>query len=140
MERKTLNTATALKVTLTKIQGQYVDIEIVFQNTKKWLKTSKYPKFSGTFQVLNLRWSVQKLLFLTVPDMIDLENYLKPLIQRQKCPKTSVKVSKKVTNFQKNIRPRQCQPYKSLAKSSERLATRAYDEDNQNTPANHYIS
>ena len=111
VERKSLNMATALKVTLTKIQGQYVDIEIVFQNTKKWLKTSKYPKFSGTFQVLNLRWSVQKLLFPTVPDMIDLENYLKPLIQRQKCPKTSVKVSKKVTNFQKNIRPRQCQPY-----------------------------
>ena len=74
--------ATALKVTLTKIQGQYVNIKIVFQNTKKWLKTSKYPKFSGTFEVLNLRWSVQKLLFPTVPVMIDQENYLKPLIQR----------------------------------------------------------
>ena len=110
MERKTLNMATALKVTLTKIQGQYVNIEIVFQRTKKWSKTSKYPKLSGTFEVLNLRWSVQKLLFPTFPDMIDQENYLKPLIQRQKCPQTSVKVLKKVTIFWKNIHLKKFQP------------------------------
>ena len=43
--------------------------------------------------------------------MIDHENYLKPLIQRQKCPQTSVKVLKKVTNLWKNIHLKKFQPY-----------------------------
>ena len=83
----------------------------VIQKEKKWLKTSKSPVFRGGFQVLNMRWQVQKLVFVTPADMIDQKNQLKQEAQRQKYSKTAVKVEKKVTAFGKNIRPGQCQPY-----------------------------
>ena len=75
-----------------------------------WSKTKKSLKLTGTFEVLYLRWWVQKLLFLTVPDMIDQGNYLKPMIQGQNFPQTSVKVLKKVTKFWKNIHLEKFQP------------------------------
>ena len=61
--------------------------------------------FRGNFQVLNMRWQVQKLVFVTPADMIDQKNQLKQVAQRQKYSKTAVEVEKK------NIRPGQCQPY-----------------------------
>ena len=67
--------------------------------------------FRGNFQVLNMRWQVQKLVFVTPADMIDQKNQLKQVAQRQKCSKTAIEVEKKVTAFGKNIRPGQCQPY-----------------------------
>ena len=67
--------------------------------------------FRGNFQVLNMRWQVQKLVFVTPADMIDQKNQLKQVAQRQKCSKTAVEVEKKVTTFWKKIRPGQCQPY-----------------------------
>ena len=69
--------------------------------------------FRGNFQVLNMRWQVQKLVFVTPADMIDQKNQLKQVAQRQKCSKTAIEVEKKVTAFGKNIRPGQCQPYTS---------------------------
>ena len=75
------------------------------------MKTSKSPVFRGGFQVPNMRWQVQKLVFVTPADMIDQKNQLKQVAQRQKCSKTAVEVEKKVTAFGKNIRPGQCQPY-----------------------------
>ena len=67
--------------------------------------------FRGNFQVLNMRWQVQKFVFGTPADMIDQKNQLKQVAQRQKCSKTAVEVEKKVTAFGKNIRPGQCQPH-----------------------------
>ena len=67
--------------------------------------------FRGNFQVLNMRWQVQKLVFVTPADMIDQKYHSKRMTQRQKCSKTAVEVEKKVTAFGKNIRPGQCQPY-----------------------------
>ena len=67
--------------------------------------------FRGSFQVLDMRWQVQKLVFVTPADMIDQKNQLKQVAQRQKCSKKAIEVEKKVTAFGKNIRPGQCQPY-----------------------------
>ena len=83
----------------------------VIQKEKKWAKTSKSPMFRGGFQVLYMRWQVQKLVFVTPADMIDQKYHSKQMTQRQKCSKTAVEVEKKVTAFGKNIRPGQCQPY-----------------------------
>ena len=55
--------------------------------------------FRGNFQVLNMRWQVQKLVFVTPADMIDQKNQLKQVAQRQKCSKTAVEVEKKSDSF-----------------------------------------
>ena len=70
--------------------------------------------FRGNFQVLNMRWQVQKLVFVTPADMIDQKNQLKQVAQRQKCSKTAVEVEKKVTAFGKNIHLEKFQPYVHL--------------------------
>ena len=67
--------------------------------------------FKGNFQVLNMRWQVQKFVFGTPADMIDQKNQLKQVTQCTKCEKSAVEVEKKVTTFWKKIRPGQCQPY-----------------------------
>ena len=67
--------------------------------------------FRGNFQVLNIRWQVQKLVFVTPADMIDQKYQSKQMIQRQKCSKTAVEVEKKVTAFGKNIHLEKFQPY-----------------------------
>ena len=67
--------------------------------------------FRGNFQVLNMRWQVQKLVFVTPVDMIDQKNQLKQVAQRQKCSKTAIEVEKKVTAFGKNIHLENFQPY-----------------------------
>ena len=51
--------------------------------------------FRGSFQVLDMRWQVQKLVFVTPADMIDQKNQLKQVAQRQKCSKTAIEVEKK---------------------------------------------
>ena len=48
----------------------------VIQKEKKWVKTSKSPMFRGSFQVLDMRWQVQKLVFVTSADMIEQKNRL----------------------------------------------------------------
>ena len=70
---------------------------------KKWVKNSKSPMFRGYFQVLNMRWQVQKLVFVTPADMIDQKYHSKQMTHRQMCSKTAVEVGKKVTAFGKNI-------------------------------------
>ena len=55
--------------------------------------------FRGNFQVLNIRWQVQKLVFVTPADMIDQKNQLKQVAQRQKYSKTAVEVEKKSDNY-----------------------------------------
>ena len=67
--------------------------------------------FRGNFQVLNMRWQVQKLVFVTPADMIDQKYHSKQMTQRQKCSKTAVEVEKKVTAFGKNIHLEKFQPY-----------------------------
>ena len=71
----------------------------VIQKEKKWVKTSKSPVFRGGFQVLNMRWQVQKLVFVTPADMIDQKYHSKQMTQRQKCSKTAVEVEKKSDSF-----------------------------------------
>ena len=66
----------------------------VIQKEKKWLKTSKSPMFRGNFQVLNMRWQVQKLVFVTPADMIDQKNQLREVAQCQKYSKTADEVEK----------------------------------------------
>ena len=83
----------------------------VIQKEKKWVKTSKPPVFRIGFQVVFMRWQVQKLVFGTLADMIDQKNQLKQVTQCTKCEKSAVEVEKKVTTFWKKIRPGQCQPY-----------------------------
>ena len=51
--------------------------------------------FRGGFQVINMRWRVQKLVFPTASDMIEQKNQLKSATQRKKYSKTAVKVEKK---------------------------------------------
>ena len=51
--------------------------------------------FRGNFQVLNMRWQVQKFVFGTPADMIDQKNQLKQVAQRKKCSKTAIEVEKK---------------------------------------------
>ena len=75
------------------------------------MKTSKSPVFRGGFQVLNMRWQVQKLVFVTPADMIDQKYHSKQMTQRQKCSKTAVEVQKKVTAFGNNIHLEKFQPY-----------------------------
>ena len=70
--------------------------------------------FRGNFQVLNMRWQVQKLVFVTPADMIDQKYHSKQMTQRQKCSKTAVEVEKKVTAFGKNIHLEKFQPYGTL--------------------------
>ena len=75
------------------------------------MKTSKSPMFRGGFQVVFMRWQVQKLVLPTPADMIDQKYQTKQVTQRQKCSKTAVEVEKKVTTFGENIRPGQFDPY-----------------------------
>ena len=51
--------------------------------------------FRGGFQVINMRWRVQKLVFPTPSDMIDQRNQLKQVFQRKIYSKTAAKVEKK---------------------------------------------
>ena len=67
--------------------------------------------FRGNFQVLNMRWQVENLVFVTPADMIDQKYHSKRMTQRQKCSKTAVEVEKKVTAFGKNIHLEKFQPY-----------------------------
>ena len=76
-----------------------------------WPKTSKSPMFRGSFQVINMRWRVQKLVFPTASDMIDQRNQLKQVFQRKIYSKTAAKVEKNVTTFGKNIHLEKFQPY-----------------------------
>ena len=58
--------------------------------------------FRGGFQVINMRWRVQRLVFPTASDMIEQKNQLKyyfKATQRKKYSKTAVKVEKKSDNF-----------------------------------------
>ena len=84
---------------------------IEVQKEKKWVKTSKSPVFRGGFQVPNMRWQVQKLVFVTPADMIDQKYQSKQMTQRQKCSKTAIEVEKKMTVFEENIHLENFQPY-----------------------------
>ena len=75
------------------------------------MKTSKSPVFRGGFQVVFMRWQVQKLVFGTPADMIDQKYQAKQVTQRQKYSKKAVEVEKKVTAFGKNIHLENFQPY-----------------------------
>ena len=55
--------------------------------------------FRGGFQVINMRWRVQKLVFPTPSDMIDQRNQLKQVFQRKIYSKTAAKFEKKRDNF-----------------------------------------
>ena len=55
--------------------------------------------FRGGFQVINMRWRVQKLVFPTASDMIDQRNQLKQVFQRKIYSNTAAKVKKKSDNF-----------------------------------------
>ena len=65
------------------------------------MKTSKSPVFRGGFQVPNMRWQVQKLVFVTPADMIDQKYQSKQMTQRQKCSKTAVEVEKSDSFWEK---------------------------------------
>ena len=75
------------------------------------LKKQQTSMLRGTFQVLNMRWWIQKLLIPTATDMIDLGNKLKPFSQHKKCRQTVLKVDKKVTNFWGNNHLEKYRPY-----------------------------
>ena len=56
----------------------------VVQKEKKLVKTSKSPMFRGGFQVVFMRWQVQKLVLPSPADMIDKKYLSKQVAQRQK--------------------------------------------------------
>ena len=85
------------------------------------MKTSKSPVFRGGFQVVFMRWQVQKLVFGTPADMIDQKYQSKQVIQCQKYSKKAVEVEKKVTAFGKKIRPGQFQPYANFYTRARKL-------------------
>ena len=68
---------------------------IEVQKEKKWVKTSKSPMFKGGFQVANMGWQVQKLVFVTPANIIDQKYQSKQMTQRQKFSKTAVEVENK---------------------------------------------
>ena len=72
--------------------------------------------FRGSFQVPNMRWRVQRLVFLTSADMIDQKYQLKQVTQRLRCSKTAVEVEEeeKITAFWKNIHLEKFEPYDFL--------------------------
>ena len=55
--------------------------------------------FRGNFQVPNMRWQVQKLVFGTPADMIDQKYQSKQMTQCQKYSKKAVEVEKKSDGF-----------------------------------------
>ena len=59
------------------------------------------PIFTGGFQVENLRWRVQNLLFPSAADMVDQGNQLKRVWECRKWSKSAIKVLKKVTSCRK---------------------------------------
>ena len=59
------------------------------------------PIFTGGFQVENLRWRVQNLLFPSAADMVDQSNQLKRVWECRKWSKSAIKVKKKVTSCRK---------------------------------------